>query len=105
MIEVGEDVRQMFFDHACDVDDGFQAGVCRPEVPLFPVAQSPSSALVFPQVAQTFFDGPGPAGLQVHALQAGEAFLMLFGEILRREEPEVFGSLERVVVFGQEALC
>src|SRR5262249_33939588 len=63
MVEVRQDIVQVFPDHPRPLHDRWQLRMRRPEVPVPPMPQGPALTPVLPQVAQRLLDRPSPPHL------------------------------------------
>src|SRR4030043_526776 len=88
---IGQDIVDVFVNHAGHFDDWLEAGMGRPEVPLFKVTLSPSPAGILPEFPEALLDSPRTAGPKVHRFQCIKPILVLLGKILLRIQPKILG--------------
>src|SRR4030042_1204970 len=93
---VGQDIVNVFVNYAGHLDDRLEAGMSRPEVPLFEVTVSPSPAGILPEFPEALLDGPRTASPKVHGFQCIKPILVLLGKILLRIQPKILGSGQRL---------
>lgn len=99
MVAKGQDVLQVCLYHASNIGDGLEAGTNCPAVPSSPMLACFALVSATPQIAESFFDGPSSACLQIQPPQTSKPFCILFRKILVRIEPKIPGAFERVVTF------
>ena len=95
--EPGEDVGQVVLDHLGGLLDRWQLAAASPLIPLREKLVRVACVGVFPEPAELFADGPRSGGLELRLFQRFELQPFVVAQVLRIEEPKLFGPCECLV--------
>ena len=94
VLQIGDDVFKVLFDHLGDPLDGFKFTTACPAIPLFEELPCAGGIPAVPEVFEGFFDGMRTSDFQSQRPQFVKSSLHLFAEIFKARQPKIFALLQ-----------
>jgi len=99
MLQVSQNIPQVFTKHPSHLLDGLQPGTNSPGIPGLKVFGRPAQRLIAPQLPEALFDSPGSSRLQPLLLQPGKHTSLFRRKVFLRIRPKILSSSQHPQAF------